>query len=301
MFDIIQVILEITIIAFIAYLTFFKVYLKSYSNEKGKNLATYEDIEELTHKVEGVKTQYALIAEQLRLSNQLEINAVSREQQLKKEVFMEAVEAVTRNLNALSSFANLELDNEALTSANIDNAGKIAKVQIVASAETVNAVTLLMGELGVATMDLLAERMPLLEQKKDILINKEKVKAARQDEERYLKMMENYQLQGQTDASLWRLLIENKIYYRQIADEFQDTIVKLYDEHTPRHLAFCVQCMDAFFRISELVPHAVLAIRRELDLPIEEKDYIDIYTKNMKVGREVFDAFTKRVTSALNQ
>lgn len=297
MFDIIQITLELIIVVFVGYLTFFKIYLKSYANEKGKNLATYEDIERLTHKVEGVKNQYTAIAEQLRLSNQLQINAVSREQQLKKEVFMDAVEAVTRSLNTLANFANLELDNETINAPNLENAGKIAKVQVVGNTETVSAVTLLMGELGVATMELLAERMPLLEQKNGIRANENKVKGARQDAERYWSMMENYQLQGQADTKLWGFLTQNRAYYLQAADEFQAAIKELYDEHTPRHLAFSAQCMNAFFRISKLVPPAVLAIRRELDLPIEEKDYLDICMKNMNTGQEVFDAFMRRMTA----
>jgi hypothetical protein len=41
----------------VAYLVV-KHFLSSYLSEKGKNLATREDIEEITRKVEGVRTQY---------------------------------------------------------------------------------------------------------------------------------------------------------------------------------------------------------------------------------------------------
>ena len=42
-----------------------KFYLSSYLSEKGKNLATREDIEEITDKIEGVWTQYATLIEEL--------------------------------------------------------------------------------------------------------------------------------------------------------------------------------------------------------------------------------------------
>lgn len=45
---------------------FVKSFLPSYLSEKGKSLATREDIEELTKKVEGVKTSYAADLERLR-------------------------------------------------------------------------------------------------------------------------------------------------------------------------------------------------------------------------------------------
>lgn len=47
-----------------------KNYIASYFREKGKNLATKEDIEEITRRVEGVKTQYSTEIERLRLALQ---------------------------------------------------------------------------------------------------------------------------------------------------------------------------------------------------------------------------------------
>lgn len=62
-FVIIQILIEIVTLLLLLYLVFFK----SYFQEKGKNLATKEDVEEITTKVELIKTdlQYSL---QARLS-----------------------------------------------------------------------------------------------------------------------------------------------------------------------------------------------------------------------------------------
>ncbi|EPC03355.1 hypothetical protein L861_17590 [Litchfieldella anticariensis FP35 = DSM 16096] len=45
----------------------FRKYLFSYSSEKGKNLATKEDVEEITRKVEGVKVEYVAEIERLKV------------------------------------------------------------------------------------------------------------------------------------------------------------------------------------------------------------------------------------------
>lgn len=50
--DVIQLILEALILLLLSYLTF----LKSYFQEKGKNLATKEDIEEITSKIESIRS-----------------------------------------------------------------------------------------------------------------------------------------------------------------------------------------------------------------------------------------------------
>jgi hypothetical protein len=54
-------------------------YLKSYGSEKGKNLATKEDIEEITRKVEGVKTQHAAQLESTKKDHAREIEELRSE------------------------------------------------------------------------------------------------------------------------------------------------------------------------------------------------------------------------------
>ena len=70
----------------VAYLSL-KFYLSSYLSEKGKNLATREDIEEITNKIEGVRTQYATLIEELKARHQLRLAAVDRRLQTHQEAF----------------------------------------------------------------------------------------------------------------------------------------------------------------------------------------------------------------------
>ena len=70
----------------VAYLVV-KHFLSSYLSEKGKNLATREDIEEITRKVEGVRTQYLSLVEELKARHQLRLAAVDRRLQAHQEAF----------------------------------------------------------------------------------------------------------------------------------------------------------------------------------------------------------------------
>ena len=72
-----------------------KFFLPGYLSQKGKNLATQEDIELITNKVESVKSGYAEVLEEVKSNNQIKIAAINREKSIKKEVYMEAVEAIT--------------------------------------------------------------------------------------------------------------------------------------------------------------------------------------------------------------
>ncbi len=62
----IVIVLQLVILASIGCLFLFRKYLFSYSSEKGKNLATKEDVEEITRKVEGTKNEYVAEIEKLK-------------------------------------------------------------------------------------------------------------------------------------------------------------------------------------------------------------------------------------------
>lgn len=64
-----------------------KFFLPGYLGEKGKNLATKEDIEHITDKIESVKTQYALLVEAAKVDNQLRVAALDTRLQKAQQAF----------------------------------------------------------------------------------------------------------------------------------------------------------------------------------------------------------------------
>ena len=77
----------IAILPGLIFVLFFKYYFSSYFTEKGKNLATSEDITAITEKIEGVRTQYATLIEELKARHQLRLAAVDRRLQAHQETF----------------------------------------------------------------------------------------------------------------------------------------------------------------------------------------------------------------------
>ncbi len=68
------IVLEILILLAIGCIFLFKKYLFSYSSEKGKNLATKEDIGEITNSIESVKLNHAKLLESTRAELSSQIN-----------------------------------------------------------------------------------------------------------------------------------------------------------------------------------------------------------------------------------
>ena len=64
-----------------------KSFLPSYLSEKAKNLATREDIAEITDNIEKIKSEYALVLEELRGRQQLRLAALDRRLAAHQEAF----------------------------------------------------------------------------------------------------------------------------------------------------------------------------------------------------------------------
>ena len=275
-----------------------KHFLPGYLSQKGKNLATQEDIEEITDKVESVKSGYAEVLEEIKSNNQIKIAAIEREKSLKKEVFMEAVEALTNSLNTIANFSNLNLSEESLTSGFASEAGKIAKVQIVGGGRTVKAVTTIMSSIGEATLELMLERGSLISRKNLIAINEKLRDKSQAEVERYISIMKNLNLQGNTDQGLWDTINKAVDYESGQVETYNKEIESLWGAQNSEHLEYASKCMDSFFVISEILPEAILAVREELDLSISPDEYLDIYSKNIEKGRVVFRSFLEKVPNA---
>lgn len=86
----------LTALAIVGYLL--KNYLPSYFGEKGKNLATKEDISEITEKIESVRTQYSSAIERLRVD--LRRNAFEHETRFSKlhERRVQAIDGLYKRL-----------------------------------------------------------------------------------------------------------------------------------------------------------------------------------------------------------
>ncbi|MCP3940110.1 MAG: chromosome segregation ATPase [Desulfobacteraceae bacterium] len=278
---------------------FIKSYLPAYLSEKGKNLATKEDIQSITDKVESVKAGYAEVIEKIKSNNQIKIAAIEREKNTKKEVYMDAVDAITRSQNIITTFSNLNIPEEQITSSLSEDAGKIAKVQIVGSKETVNAVTTFMGEIGIACLNLMLERNVLMERKNSIHISGNLRDKYQNEVERYIAIMKNLNLSGNRDPGTWDYVNKSFKFESEQRDKHNEQINTLSKIQNKEHIDYVRKCMCAFFEISTFLPKAVFSVRSELDLEISKEDYLDIFNKNIEKSKSIFEEFLGKVEARI--
>jgi hypothetical protein len=75
------------VVAFAIGWLFLKSYFPPYLSKKAENLATREDIAAITHEIEGVRTQYAVLIEESKAKHQLRLAAIDRRLQAHQEAF----------------------------------------------------------------------------------------------------------------------------------------------------------------------------------------------------------------------
>lgn len=274
-------------------------YLPAYFLEKGKNLATKEDIEPITSKIESIKTDYAKVIEDIRSNNQLKLAEIERERNIRKEVYLQAVEALTRTVNVVVSLSNLNINEQDFTKQMNNDSGLIAKIQIVGSESTVKSITIIMGLVGTVILELFLERSSLIQRKMYIDLLNNFSSKSQGEIERYISIMKNINLEGNKDPHIWKIVNDNVEFESKQRDKYQEEINNLWEMQNKEHLLFTQKCMDKFFTISLLMPDLVLSIREDLNLPISNEAYLDIFNNNIELSKNMFVEFYEKVSKTL--
>lgn len=296
--DYILLILQILSGIGIVFLAMFKTnYFPKYLEEKAKNTATKEDIQIITEQVESVKTDYAKVIEEIRSNNQLKLAEIEREKNIRKEVYLEAVESITRYLNLISSISNINNNEQELSHQMIKDSGVIAKIQIVGSESTVRAVTSIMSAIGTALFELMLERNTLILRKNDIEAITALYSKSYNEIERYILMMKNSNLEGNKDTHFWKMITEFFEFETNERNNHQEKINTLTTIQAQEQLAFSKKCMNKYFEISRLIPEAILSVRNDLGLLISNEAYLDIYNQNIELGIHVLENFYAKVSN----
>lgn len=273
-----------------------RYWASSYLSEKGKNLATKEDVGYITDKVESVRNEYAKAIELLRSDNQLRLAAIEREKSIKKDVFLSAVTSINRCHGILSRLTDLNVTQQEVTGGMSDDVGSIARLQVVGTEATVKSVTELMAEIGTAVIGLMMERGSLLNRLALIRVIEEQRSAAGKEIDRHIAMMKEMNLHGNYDQRLWDVINGNIDFEQNRVKKCAAEAEALWKLQTAEHLEFTKKCMSAFFRTSRLIPEVVLSIRSELDLAISKEAYLEIYNSGIDKGVDVFNRLISRLT-----
>src|SRR5208283_5037844 len=99
----------------------------------------------------------------IQLENDREKNRIEREMDLRKQVYLDAVEAVDAGIDMIHRYANIRISQEDLDKEYSEKRSAISKVHLIGKQETLNAVLKFTSELNAFIIKLSLHRQPLVE------------------------------------------------------------------------------------------------------------------------------------------
>lgn len=278
-----------------------KSFLPAYFSSKAQNLATKEDIGYITNEIEQVKLNYAEMLEEVRSDHQLKLASIQREKNLKKEVYLDSVEALMKYQSSLTLLSDLDTSNEVVSESFSSGAAQMSKIIMVGSSDTVKILTELIGEVATAYMALFLERTSLMSKRAHIDILETYRKKHRDEIDNCLKIIKNMNLEGISDPESWiriKQYLERELSQR---DDVTSEINECWSSLNKDLIVFAQRCMSAFYEINELTPHLLLSVRAELDLELDKDEYIRLHNNNTMKMKMVFDDYMSKMQNNLEE
>jgi len=113
-----------------------------------------------------------------QLEHDQEQKRLEREMSLRKEVYLDAAEAIMSSLAALGRLADVAVPQDELAKQFSEMTGALAKVHIIGSSATLSAVSIFSTELTSAVLDLSLARYPLLQKQAQLKIMEDQTQSS---------------------------------------------------------------------------------------------------------------------------
>ncbi len=230
-----------------------------------------------------------------QFEHERESKTKDREMALRKEVFLSAAEAVTVGMNSISRFANFDIPNDQVTQPYVEKSPAISKVHVIAHTETIP------GRLGALFVELFARRHELMNEKNVIAIVDNQIAQFVKERDRILEMIKQYNIEGVIDQRRWQALQDNFEFEQKRINDGLAHRAQYAAALQPKHLEFMRQCLSHTEQLGEMLIPVLTAVRRELELPLDEAAYRQAMVESYAQQEQAIDGFIRKFTPNATQ
>lgn len=216
-----------------------------------------------------------------------------RENMLRKDVYLALAEAIQAGLVAFSKFPDLAILPENLLKEYLEKSPSIAKVHIVATEDTIEAVMAVAGEITSSAAQLSIKRLPLFIDKQKIDLLSSEISQYEKQQEKWCEELKRFDLEGQIDHRR-RTFIEES--YNLEAKRAADSLARKTDlamDLLRRQLEFTKVCLGETSRLSEMTVPAVAAMRQELRMTTNSMRLRQMYKNSVKKQTSIIEEFIR--------
>lgn len=233
-----------------------------------------------------------------QLTHDRQLKDRERELSLRKDIYLSAAEAISAGLMTVGRFANLDVPNDQLTAVYLDKSPSIAKVHVIAREKTAREVAAFTGELSSVFLRLFAKRIPLIAQKQQLALLKEQMGSFGKERDRMLDLMKQYNLDGTNDERRWKFLDDTFQFEQRRITETSQQHDKVAATFYAAQLTYMQECTDANAHLTRLLIPIVVAVREELDLPIDEATYRQVIEGGLLQQQNIVREFVEHIRAS---
>lgn len=220
---------------------------------------------------------------------------------LRKEVYLPAAEAISKGITILTELVELNLSTQEVKENLSSYSAAISKIQIVGSNNTVQATSAFSQKLVSSFLELIVIRAPLLDRKNEIEIRTNFINKTQSELDRYIKLMKDANLAGNTDQRIWDSLNRSVEYEQKQNERYIKERSELTSIQDKKLANFFELCVLKQAEVSRLIPTAIFAIREELEMSIDKDAYLASFNAGLKENNKIFQDFLNDAKALTNK
>jgi hypothetical protein len=208
-----------------------------------------------------------------RLAHEADQRDRERTMSLRREVYLNAAEAMVHANGLLGRMTDIENDQRILGQEFATDLGKIAKIHIVGTKETVEAVMTYVNTLSPCFIELTSKRTPLLITKASIAHEQTFIDAALAQRKRFTAMLQQLNLDGVTDKTKRDPVLAQSTIATENHQFHIAAMNELWRQQLKGIEGIVSHLQAVADKVTRLLPPAILAVRSEMELPLDPAWY----------------------------
>ncbi|MCO7535894.1 hypothetical protein NJH24_14040 [Pseudomonas asiatica] len=203
---------------------------------------------------------------EMQLKHDASEKAKDKISNLRKEVYLKAIEDISSTYIHMSTIASRDLTKTDLNAELHTITASMEKLKIVAEPETAKVAEDLSQAYGVLVLNILPKMVPLQDAQSDIQINDDLYNKSFADASRILQQMHSFTEEARQDIVVFQALQRSYEWFSNQSQEYADARAAAYDQRNERLLEFNRDLLPRMKELSKIQLKLTACIRNELSL-----------------------------------
>jgi ribosomal protein L3 len=210
-----------------------------------------------------------------------------RSMAVRREVYIPAAEAISRIQTLIGGFSDPAADQTSLSRRITTDLGSLARISVLGTDATVFAVSRLTSATMLAFLQLTAMRQKLLQRSGRLKTAVAARDAAVTQRQQIAELLRQGFVSGNRDPALLRRLQEQFDRDTKAAEARQTELERLLEEQTDEERELSLRIVETNQEVLKHVPDALIAVRRELELPVDEAALRRMFSEQQAAALEI--------------